>query len=301
MKKVFIIILQWNGWHLTEDCLKSLWDIEYDNYQIVLVDNGSKPEEKALMSSFVKATEDKFILIESETNLGFSGGNNIGMEYALEHDADYILLLNNDTVASDKQFLNKLVARAESDKKIGIVGPKIYYFDNKLDPRLRGDRVWFGGGKLNWLKTEGRHLFLDKMARVDFITGCCLLIRKEVIDKIGLMPEEFFLYFEDADWCLMAQEAGYLCVYEPSAILEHKVAQTTGEYSYNYIYYNTRNGLLLASRHSGFLKKTLIYLLACWIIIKQKAKLMVGYKKEWSSAMLRGAEDFLRKKFGKLN
>ncbi len=164
----------------------------------------------------------------------------------------------------------------------------------------RGAKIWFGGGKLNWLKTEGIHLTSESAMEVDFITGCCLLIKKEVIDKIGLMSEEFFLYFEDSDWCLRALQAGYRCFYEPAAWIWHKVSSTTKEFSYGFIYYNTRNGLLMAWRHNGFLKRLIVLGLAIWIIIKQSAKLAVSYKKEWSKAMFWGAIDFLKGKFGKM-
>jgi len=332
--KVFIILVGWNKWYLTEDCLKTLKEIHYDNYRVVVVDNGSDQQTKEAIKN--SPLRQFFYFIENETNLGFAAGNNVGARYAFEQGADYLLLLNNDTVVDDKDFLNKLVNVAESDKSIGIVGPKIYYYDelvrqlNKEVPRpldyaqgkqdsgqtfVPQAKVWFGGGKLNWLKTEATHLKLEKQTETDFITGCCLLIKREVIEKIGLLPEEFFLYFEDADWCLRAREAGYKCVYVPSAWIWHKVAASSGEFSYNYIYYNTRNGLLMAWRHAlrigghalsgiegqdDIFKKFLIILFSFWLLIKQLLKLMIGYKKEWSQAMLRGIWDFYRGKFGKM-
>lgn len=295
--KVFIIVLNWNQWHLTEDCLQSLYNIDYDNYKVVVVDNNSKPEEKNLIKN--SPLRDFFILIENSDNLGFSGGNNPGIKYGFENGADYILLLNNDTIVEDKEFLKKLVEVAESDPKIGIVGPKIYYWQ-KESISEKTSRIWFGGGKLNWLKTKGEHLNLEQQGMTDFITGCCLLIKKEVVEKIGLMPEAFFLYFEDTDWCLKTKEAGYSCVYVPSAWLWHKVASSTKEFSYSYIYYNTRNGLLLGWRHGNFFKRLIIFFLCFWIILKQLIKILFGRKKEWSKAMLSGAWDFFRGRFGKL-
>lgn len=308
--KVFIIILNWNKWHLTEDCLKSLRGLNYENYQLVVVDNNSKPEEKELI--FNSPLRPFFVLIENNQNLGFAGGNNTGIKYALRHGADYVLLLNNDTIIEDKSFLKKMVEIAEGDKKIGIIGPKIYYYEQDVSRQSSGQifapraKIWFGGGKLNWLKTRAWHLQDEEQGETDFITGCCLLIKREVIEKtcpgssrgIGLMSEEFFLYFEDADWCLRVQKAGYKCVYVPLVWIWHKVAASSIEFSYNYIYYNTRNGLLLGWRHGNFFKRLIIFFLGFWIIFKQIIKIFFNYKKEWSSAMLLGVWDFWRGKFG---
>jgi hypothetical protein len=216
--KVFIIILNWNNWSDTLECLKSFQNNDYPNYQVVIIDNGS--DEKPTPPS-----DPQVKLIYNQENLGFAGGNNVGIRYALEKGADYVLLLNNDTIVS-QDFLSKLVKVAESDKKFGLLGPKIYFAD---EPQ----KIWFAGGEVNWLYNKGvmrgydeidkGQYDLPQIQETGYITGCCLLIKKEAIEKIGLMPEDYFLYYEDTDWSLKAQRAGYDCIFVPAARIWHKV------------------------------------------------------------------------------
>lgn len=289
--KVFIIILNWNQWQLTEDCLISLRDIHYDNFQIIVIDNGSSPEQKDLMRN--SSLRPFFILLENASNLGFAAGNNVGIRYALNQGADYALLLNNDTLTSDKDLLKKMVAVAEDNSNVGIVGPKIYYYQEDQKPA----KIWFAGGKINWLKTKAWHLKNNEQGQAretDFVTGCCLLIKKEVINKIGLMPEEYFLYFEDADWSLRARRAGYKCLYLSTVWLWHKVSSSAVEFSDSYIYYHSRNGLLLGWRRGNWLTRPLVFLLSIFILFKQFLKLGFGHKKEWANPMIRGVRDFYK-------
>lgn len=291
--KVFIIILNWNGWNLTKRCLDSLDNLNYDNYKIIVVDNGSKKLEKQK----IKDSEKDFILVENQSNLGFAGGNNEGVKYALKKGADYVLLLNNDAICDDKNFLKKMIEIFEEEKNTGIIGPKIYFPDKKT--------IWFGGGKLNWLKTKGYHLnygkknINDKIKEVDYITGCCFLIKKETIRDIGLMQDDYFLYYEDADWCLRAKKAGYKCVYNPEAYILHEASSSAKEFSDKYIYYHSRNALMLAWRHNNMFKKTLVLLFSFWKLAKQSVKLIFDYKRRWAKLITKGILDFYFKKYGK--
>ena len=303
--KVYIILLNWNNWHLTKDCLESLQNLNYDNYQIIIVDNNSKSGEKNTIKN--SPLKNNFILIENEKNLGFAGGNNVGIKYALNHNADYVLLLNNDTIIEDKDFLKHLIRIVESNKRIGIAGLKIYFWQDSTNKNI--PKIWFGGGKINWLKTQGKHLDFNKIEKtdqnpyikkVDYITGCCLLIKKEVVEKIGTMPEEYFLYYEDADWCLSARQIGYLCVYVPFVWIWHKVSSTNIEFSYSYIYYLTRNGLLMAWRQNEFLKRILLILFSFWVLGKQLIKILINYRRDWAMPVIHGIFDFYRGKFGKI-
>lgn len=302
--QVFIVLLNWNNWKLTGDCLASLQNLNYDNYQIIVVDNNSGSQEKNIICT--SPLKENFILIENRENLGFAGGNNVGIAYALKNSADYAMLLNNDTICEDRDFLKHLVRVAQSSQKIGIVGPKIYFWQDPTSKET--PKIWFGGGRINWLKTKAFHLDLGKpeksdqnpyVKKVDYITGCCLLIKREVLEKIGLMPEEYFLYYEDTDWCLSARHAGYFCAYAPFAWIWHKVSSTNVEFSYSYIYYHTRNGLLMAWRQSGFLKRTLVILFSLWILVKQLIKMLFNYRRDWAKPVMRGIMDFYRGKFGK--
>lgn len=270
--KVFIIVLHYKSWDDTNECLASLKNLNYHNFEVRIIDNDKK-------------------------NSGFAGGNNSGIKYALEHDADYILLLNNDTIV-EKNFLKKLIKAGEDDKKTGILGPKIYFHKLK--------KIWFVGGRINRLYTKGIHISTISTKRsdqpstvneVDYITGCCLLVKKEVVEKIGLMDEDYFLYFEDVDWCLKARRAGYKCLIVPESKIWHKVSSSAIEGSFSYIYYHTRNGFLLAKKNAPFFIKILAYFVSFLVYIKQ----LIKSPSKWTKAIKLGIRDFYRGKFGKLN
>src|SRR4030042_3841159 len=192
--KVYIIILNWNGCNDTIECIESLKSVTYPNFSVVVVDNASSDNSIDVIPRKYR----DIAFIEVKKNMGFAGGNNIGIKYALEHGADYILLLNNDTTV-EPNFLTELVRTAETDNKVGILGPKIYFYSEPV-------RIWFGGGKLNWLRKKGTHLDYLKIDNKNlapekpklkkFITGCCLLIKKDVVKRLGLMSEDYFLYYE---------------------------------------------------------------------------------------------------------
>lgn len=290
--KVSIIILNWNGWADTKECLVSLNCVDYDNFEVILIDNGSKES-----LDFARDIEEQFSnlkieLILNEENLGFAGGNNQGIKIALEGGAEYVLLLNNDTTV-EPDFLKKLIEAGEKNKSYGILGPVIY---SSNEP----EKIWFAGGQFNWLRTRGSHIFTepsDELKKVDYITGCCLLVKKEVIEKIGLLSEDYFLYYEDGDWCLRARKAGYLSGLIGLAKIYHKQSHSTQEFSYPYIYYHSRNGLIFSFRYGlGFLT----YLASVWIFLKQFIKALVDHNSHWAGPVMRGVVDFWRGKKGKL-
>lgn len=293
--RVFIIILNWNGWRDTIECMESLKKLDYPNYEIVIVDNGSTDESPQILPQKFP----KIKLIETGKNLGFAGGNNVGIKYALEQGANYVMLLNNDTIV-DKNFLKELIKVAETKSQIGILGPKIYFHDEP-------NRLWFGGGKINKILTRGTHINYGKIDKngknpkiVDYITGCCLLAKREVIEKTGLMNGDYFLYYEDADWCLGARKKGFKCVLVPKAKIWHKCSRSAQEGSPSYIYYHSRNGLMLARYNGSFFIHLAAYLQSFWILAKQIIKLAIPSKRVWAKAVIRGIWDFYRSKVGQL-
>lgn len=197
--KVFIIILNYNGKAVIKNCLSSVFKLAYPNFEVVLVDNNSTDGSLEM----AKATFSKINFIKNEENLGFAVGNNVGIRFALERMADFVLVLNNDTEV-DKDFLTKLIDVAQLDETISLLSPVIFNGHTK--------QVWFSGGKINWLKMRTEHV---KTAQTEdyypssFITGCSMLVRAEVFKKIGLFDEDFFLYWEDADFSLRAVKAGF--------------------------------------------------------------------------------------------
>ncbi len=295
MPKVSIIIINFNGWPDTKECLASLEKIAYDNFEVILIDNASKEKPEIPNSNDQKF---KIHTIFNEENLGFAGGNNQGIKLALEGGADYILLLNNDTVV-EPDFLSALVEAAQADERCAIAGPLIYFFDER-------DLIWSAGGRLSRFftrgelvgyreKDEGQYHFTEQ---VDYISGTCLLIKTEFIKKIGLISEDYFLYYEDTDWCQRAKIVGGRCLLVPGAKIYHKASRSTKEFSYPYIYYHSRNGLMFAAR---FGRKWQVYLLSIWLFAKQAAKLATSRKKrKWAKPVMQGILDFWWGKRGKL-
>ena len=282
--KVSIIILNWNGWGDTLECLESVYRITYPNYDVIVVDNGSEDEsvqkikeycegEIEVESKFfeyssenkpmkiIEYTEEeaeagggevvdlpsnrKMILIKNEENYGFTGGNNVGMRYALKAlDPDYVLLLNNDTVV-DKEFLGELVKVAESDGQIGIVGPKIYYYD---EPRM----LWATGDPKSMGKIDdGRY---EDTKEVKWIVGCAFFIKASAIDKVGLLDSDLFLYAEESDYCMRMEKAGYKLYFAHSSIIWHK-SSLRGDHLKPYqVYYSARNSIIVRRKNYPAIK-----------------------------------------------
>jgi len=301
--KVSIIILNWNGWEDTIECLESLYQITYPNYNVIVVDNGSEDDSIVKIKEYCEGKiefESKFfeyspgnkpikiieytreeaeagggkekkikdlpsnrklILIKNEKNYGFAEGNNIGMRYALRAlNPDYVLLLNNDTVV-DKEFLWRLVKIGESNKKIGILGPKTYYYSqpnkiqftwNKIDFR-KGKIFLAGSGDID----QGQH---NKIRKTDYVPGSCLLIKQKILEKIGFFNSKYYCYWEETDYCMRAKKTGYQCVFCPKAKIWHKISQSANKIPGFRTYYMTRNMFWFMKEHSTK-KQYLLFLL----------------------------------------
>jgi len=271
--RVSIIVLNWNGWKDTVECLRSLGKIAYPNYEVVVVDNGSTDDSRRHLKNFrSRALTPKFIF--NKKNLGFAGGNNTAIRRILKKDkSDYILLLNNDTVV-DKDFLGRLVKVSREEKRAAILGPKIYYYryKGKRDViQSVGCRVNLYLGKFPSVEALDRpdtHQ-INKPQSVDFVTGACLLIKTKVIKRIGLLNEEYFLLFEDTDWCLRAKKAGYSVWYVPKSIVWHKTSRSFKNNRVSQVYYYTRNLFWLEFEHAR-LFQLLLFLFYYFIFILPK-------------------------------
>ena len=187
--KVSIIILNWNGLEDTIECLESLKKITYPNYEVIVVDNGSKGNDAQMLQ---ERFGDYIHLIQNDRNYGFAEGNNIGIRYALDNSApDYLLLLNNDTVAAP-DFLTELIKTAETDANIGIVGPKIYYYDLVGKDNV----IWSAGGKISWWHLnvfyhiglrDGDLPKYQSIASVDWLTGSAMMFKRQIIENLSLL------------------------------------------------------------------------------------------------------------------
>lgn len=299
MKKVFIVTIDFNTEKETHEWLDSIQNVNKKDFslEIVVVDNASK-------SPFVLETKEKaenVHVIRSEENTGFTGGNNLGMQYALDHNADYVMLINNDTIA-DKNLIEELLKVLDSDDTIGMTTPKIYFakghefHKDRYKKEDLGKVFWFAGGFTDWKNVASIHRGVDevdkgqydKVEQVTFASGCCMLFKASVLKKIGLLDEKHFLYFEDADIDERLQKAGYKIVYVPTAFLWHINAASSGGSGNNLQdYFITRNRMLFGMRYAPLRVKV--------ALIRESLRFLRGGR----PMQKKGIKDFYLGKFGK--
>ena len=218
--KVSIIILNWNGLTDTVECLESLKKITYPNYEVTVVDNGSQGNDADVLQ---EKFGDYIHLIRNDKNYGYTGGNNIGIGYALQNSQpDCLLLLNNDVVVAP-DFLDLMIRAVQGDPSIGVAGPKVYYYDSPSRIQSAGAKIKMITGQTYLIGNKqidnGQ---CDQRRDVDYVSGCCMLLRKELIQQIGLFDESYFCYWDETDYCVRASKAGFRIVYVPDARVWHK-------------------------------------------------------------------------------
>jgi GT2 family glycosyltransferase len=279
---VYIILVNWNGKEDTLACLDSLQKIAYTNHKILVVDNAST--DGSVEAVHKKDTEIE--IIRNDKNERFARANNQGMAQALSRGADYVLLLNNDTIV-DSAFLNFLIERAESDPAIGMVGGKIYYAD-------RPDFIWFAGGIIKLWQGLIAHIGIrevdtgqfDRPYEIDYVTGCCLLASRNCIKAIGELDESYFMYTEDADWCWRARRAGFKIYFEPHAKIWHKISASSGGSEISggltafKIYYKIRGMLKFFARYAKWYDWPTIKIF--WLVRFIRTVFMMIVAKNWA-------------------
>jgi hypothetical protein len=300
--RVTFVILNWNEADLTIDCLKSLYAQYYSNIAIIVVDNGSMDDS----CHRIKAQFPGVILIENGENVGYSKGNNIGIKQALINGADYVFLINNDTVV-DKDMLNHLVEVSESDPDVGITGPTMLYFDEP-------DVIWCAGNHIDWRTgntiriSDAEHITKVEGSpprHVDFITSCAVCIKRAVFDEIGLIDERFFIYYDETDWFTRARSAGWCAIYVPQAKMWHKVSASMGESSPRTDYYMVRNRFLfLANNLRGIARISSVFqagLLNSRDVLTYTLNSHAGARVKNRNAKLLGMLDAIQGKWGKMS
>lgn len=267
MKKIAIITVNYNGREDTEDLLGSLDRLDTKGFEVktIVVDNGSADDSLSKISK----NFPKIDLIQTGLNLGFTGGYNKGIEHALDWGSDYFLIINNDTLVNSPDLIKRLVDTAEGDPRIGLVVPKIYFskgfefHKDRYKSEDLGKVIWYAGGSFDWDNVASIHRGIDevdngqynKAQEVDFVTGCCILIKKEVIKKVGSFDNRLFAYFEDNDFSQRVINAGFKEVYDGSVSIYHKVSQTAGVGSTFSDYFSTRNRLIFGMRYASLRTK----------------------------------------------
>lgn len=295
--KIFIITLNWNGIDDTSSCLESLRKLDYDNFRTIVVDNGSENKEaEKLKKKFPETT-----VLPLPVNMGFTGGNNAGIDLALKQKADYVLLLNNDTVVT-KDFLDKMVDFYEIEPRAGAVSPRILYLDKKT--------IWFDGAKLViWLgisrnmhkgQKVGSASLPTEPFRTGYNSGAALLMSTKLLKQVGKLNDRYFIYYEDLEWCYKAAKLGQFPYVVPKAVIYHKKSASTGEggksrFSKRPAYMIARNAVYFSTNLKGFDK--FLYLAAqVWFKLPVSLFLLVAPSAwlDYTAGLVRGFYEVAR-------
>ncbi len=292
--RVGIVVLNWKRPADTIACVESLVRLSYPSYEIIVVDNGTDHHARAA----IRRRFPSLTVVENGRNLGFAGGSNVGIAHLLARGVDYVLLLNDDTeVAED--LLRVLVDVGEAASEIGILGPSIYYFD-------RPNVLWSAGGAVDPVG-EPRHLGLDRVddgagraaLDVDYVTGCAILVKRAVVERIGMLDERFFAYFEETEWCARARRAGFRVVHVPRGRVWHKIEAAERGGSRHYLYLMARNRLLylrcIGARWPvvGRALVDLVRTAMSWTLRPRHRQ-----ERPYAGAIVRGVCDFMLGRFG---
>lgn len=243
--RVGIVILIWNGKADTLECLDSLSHDRYANKEIIIVDNGSTDGS----ADEIRKAFPGVIILETGANLGFTGGNNVGIQHAVERGTDFLYLLNNDTTV-EPDALSELVAAAEAEPRFGLLAPVIHEF---YPPRP----IWFADSKMDlprgaaWHDNTRQPQRTEPPFTVPWATGCAMLIRTQLMHTLGGFDERYYLSWEDVDLCVRVRQAGLEIVTVPAARIYHKGGRSGLRMSGVQHYYAVRNTLLLMRKHSG--------------------------------------------------
>lgn len=340
-KKVYILILSWNNWKDTIECLESIYQSSYPDFQVVCVDNASSDDSErkikewtegkhiAKSSFFTHSSHNKpipivsydrktaeaggapeyelaltaqsrhcpLIFIQSGENLGYAGGNNVAVRYAMRKgDWAYLWVLNNDTVV-DKGALSAMVSAIEKDTCIGMAGSKLLYYDRPHVLQAAGGckiTPWLGNTRLVANNQED-NIKWDGPLALDYICGASVLVKKEVVEAIGLMDESYFLYWEDADWGVRARRNKYELLYCPESRVWHKEGGTSGGINPLTDYYWIRNGLAFMKKfYPAYLPLVPISYLAKHTIVRILRRQPLNF-----IAFMRGVRDFCAGRTGK--
>lgn len=293
MPNVGIVISNYNGWQDTVQCLESLQKQTYRDFEIILLDDASTNDS---VQQLQKHLTENTVFLPQEANSGFAAVNNVGMRRALADGCDWVLLLNNDTVAAP-DFLENLLRETPAG---AVSCPKMLF----LDPP---DEIWFAGGELDRATGKVRHLgghekdgpaFAEKK-QVSFITFCCVLLPRQVIEQVGFLDETLFMYCEDVDYCIRLADAGVPLWFLPDARIWHKAGGSAG--GMLSVYYITRNTLYLTckGKSRGYIRARTLPALIAGAARYALTKLL-GRKKGRSYGAFRGALDFWRGRMGRM-
>ncbi|MBS1634167.1 MAG: glycosyltransferase family 2 protein [Bacteroidetes bacterium] len=286
MGKIGLVTVLYNSDEVLEGFFRTVSSQDNKNYCLYIIDNSANENTDKLIDSLLqKFPVSSYIHLKSNANIGVAAGNNIGIQKALEDGCSHVLLLNND-IEIPQSFLLKELLDLSEKKDESLIVPKIFYYP--------GGKIWMAGGYMDKFRALGVHYGYKKndaakynvSLHCSYAPTCFMLIRKEVFDKVGLMDEKYFAYYDDTDFVLRAGKAGYRIFYEPSLFILHKVSAIAGGESPFYIYYSNRNKIYFIRKNfRGFnryfsLAYTVVSRIAFWLKYDKtkKRKLITGLK-----------------------
>lgn len=292
MKKSYLIILlNYNNWKDTVECIQSLNKSEVDDCNILIIENCSRDNSIIKLKELVPGVK----IIQNEKNLGFTGGNNVGIKYALGNKFEYAIILNNDTVIESKESIKTLIEEMDRNPDVTLGTGRIFYYPDK-------NKVWYDGGRLikwrgmavhnNFRKNINEIKLVDTRVYVDFISGCFMCIRLKDLHKLGYMDENFFLYLDDIEYSARAVKKKLKLMFFPQVEIYHK-AMGEEKHTPKLVYYSIRNRKLLINLHFGFVSKMYIELVLCL-----KRIIWFFTNKKYYGLLIQANKDYNKKYFG---
>ena len=297
-KKYLIILLNYNNWQDTIECVHSLINSGTGSSNIVIIENCSTDNSREKLSEEIPAIK----VIHSDKNLGFTGGNNVGLKYALENNFDYAIVLNNDTIVESESSVKDLIDEMDRNPDFTLSTGRIFYYPEK-------EKIWYDGGRvIKWRASEQHFNFRknindvklnDDLREIDFISGCFMCIRMKDLPRLGYMDENFFIYLDDLEYSSRASKRGMKMLYIPKSIIYHK-ARGEGNHTPKLIYYSIRNRRLVINLHFGIITKfyfeiVLIIKRIMWFIKSRKYFHILNQAiKDYNRNYLGQAPDFIK-------
>jgi hypothetical protein len=298
--KVGFVILNWNGVNDTLECLQSVYEQDYPNFDVVVVDNASSDNSVEILTE----KYPNIFIIKNQVNLGYAEGNNLGLNYAAQKGSDYLFVLNNDVVLK-KDCLSELVSKIKAYPETAAIAPISFYYDQPDEVDFAGGRISSIGTTLSIKKSIKEIKELNEPYSTTWLLGCAMLIPQSVYNEVGGFDPRFFLLFEDSDWSLRARKMGYILLMAPESWIYHKVSRSfERRWSPTYFYYYTRNNFLFFEKNFSYITKIKLSIFQFLRLAKLMIKLIDEYPREkrvYFNSFYCGLKDYIFRKFGKAN
>ena len=288
------VILNTNRRDDTLEALDSLQKSDYQNHRTIVLDNASSDGSvEAIRTGYPDVQ-----VIELDENLGYAGNNNAGIQAAMAQGADWVLVLNEDTILAP-DCLGKMVAAGESNPRAGVVGPMVYHHSNPTVIQSAGGRMGLDWQAWHLGQNEPDRGQFSEPRLVEWVSGCAIMVRRPVIEQAGMLDERFFYYYEETEWCLRARQKGWLILHVPQARLWHKGVQINYLPGPNVTYYGTRNRFLMLSKHQAPARAWAIaWLQTIRTLTSWSVRPKWRHMGEHRRAMWQGTLDFLNHRWG---